>query len=116
MAADFWKPQPVKGAKVYYLRNILHNYPDEKAIQILKNTKEALGPESVILLDEMYLPNSGVHWQATQLDLTMMASLGAVERSEAQWEAIITKAGLKIRNVFTYTQTLRDSVIECVPA
>jgi hypothetical protein len=35
------------------MRNIIHDYPDEWAIVILKNTIAALGPDSVILIDDM---------------------------------------------------------------
>ena len=33
-AYDFFKPQPVKGAKVYYLRTVLHDWPDKQAREI----------------------------------------------------------------------------------
>lgn len=97
------------------MRNIIHDYPDQKALIILKNTKAALGPDSVILIDDMVLPNEGVHWHATQYDMVMMTSLASMERTKAQWESLLEKAGLKINNVYTYTSGLRNSIIECVP-
>lgn len=71
--------------------------------------------QSRILIDDMVLPNSGVHWQATQLDLTMMAALGSMERTREQWHALIENAGLKILQIHTYTSSLQDSVIMAVP-
>lgn len=103
------------GARIYYMRNIIHDYPDDKAVIILKNTIAALAPDSVILIDDMVLPNSGAHWQATQLDLTMMTALASMERTQEQWCALTEKAGLKINKIYTYTATLQDSIIECVP-
>jgi demethylsterigmatocystin 6-O-methyltransferase len=50
---DFWTPQPVLGARAYYMRNILHDYPDGKCVSMLRNIMAAMGPESVILIDEM---------------------------------------------------------------
>lgn len=116
MEQDFYKPQQVLGAAIYYMRNIIHDYPDEQALQILRNTKTALGSESVILIDDMFLEDQGVHWQAAQIDITMMACLASRERTKSQWNDLIAKAGLRIKNVYTYTESLRDSVIECVPA
>lgn len=46
------------------MRNIIHDYPDEKAAVILRNTAAALSPDSLILIDDMVLPNSGVHLHA----------------------------------------------------
>ena len=93
----------------------MHDWPDEKAIIILKNIIPALGPESHILIDEMVLPNEKVHWHATTLDLTMMSAMGAKERTDEQWRALIDEAGLKILNIVTYTASLNDSIIVVVP-
>jgi demethylsterigmatocystin 6-O-methyltransferase len=103
------------GARIYYMRNIIHDYPDDKAVIILKNTIAALAPDSVILIDDMVLPDSGAHWQATQLDLTMMTALASMERTQVQWYALTENSGLKINKIYTYTATLQDSIIECVP-
>ena len=132
MVHDFWSEQPVKGmqlrasigkwltmivegASFYYLRNVLHDYPDEKCIVLLHNTMAAMSKVSRILIDEMILPNVGTNWQAAQLDIGMMSSLAAMERSENQWRALLDSAGMLIEEVYTYTEELRDSVIVVVP-
>lgn len=101
---------------MYYMRNIIHDYPDEKAVIILKNLAAVLGPDSLILIDDIVLPNSGAHLHATQLDMTMMSCLAAMERTTDQWYALIEKAGLRINKIFSYTTSLRDSIIECALA
>lgn len=93
----------------------MHNYADEKAVTILKNTVAAMGPDSVILIDDMVVPNVGAHWQTTQLDITMMAALGSIERTKDMWYTLAEKAGLKINHIYTYTASLQDSIIEFVP-
>jgi demethylsterigmatocystin 6-O-methyltransferase len=99
------------------MRQIIHDYPDEKAVAILQNTAAALGPDSVILIDDMVLPNIGVHFHATQMDITMMTGLASVERTQEKWyELVEQKAGLKINQIYTYTASLRDSIIEVVKA
>ncbi|MCJ1355674.1 MAG: hypothetical protein MMC33_005666 [Icmadophila ericetorum] len=108
---DFWTPEPIKGARAYYMRNIMHDWPDEKCLLILGNLKSAMTDESVILIDEMILPEKGTHWRAAQLDITMMSCLAALERSKNQWHTLIEAAGLKIAKVYTYTEELQDSII-----
>ena len=98
------------GAKYYYLRYILHDWPDEKCREILRNIIPAMGPDSVILIDEMVLPNKNVHWQATLVDLTMMACLASVERTLAHWERLLDSVGLRIVQLYTY----KPSVYECI--
>ncbi len=63
----------------------MHDWPDDKCITILSQTLEVMKEDSVILIDDMVLPNQGVYWRATQLDLAMMAGSAAMERVEKQW-------------------------------
>ncbi|KAL8801767.1 MAG: hypothetical protein Q9182_004239 [Xanthomendoza sp. 2 TL-2023] len=115
MAHDFFTPQPVKDAKYYYLRTVLHDWPDDKAEAILKNIVGAMGPDSKILIDEMVLPNKGVHWWSACLDLHMYAMLGAMERNVDQWETLMDRCGLRILETRTYMPVMRNSVIVAVP-
>ena len=96
------------------MRNIMHNYPDEKAAQILQQIKSAMSEHSSILIDDMIIPNQGANWQAAQLDLTMMSVFAAIERTEKQWSSLLDMAGLKIKHIWTYTPELRDSIIVAV--
>ena len=82
---------------------------------ILQQVIKAMGRDSVILIDDMVIPVQGAHWQATQLDLTMMAALAAIERTEKQWRLLLDRAGLTIKQICTYTPERRDSIIVAVP-
>lgn len=104
------------GAKYYYLRNVLHNYPDEKCRAILRNLVDAMDKaSSVILIDEMVLPNFGAPWQATQLDITMMSALAATERTKKQWVELLQSADLMVSEMYPYTKSLQDTLIAVVP-
>ncbi|KAJ4393747.1 hypothetical protein N0V93_002962 [Gnomoniopsis smithogilvyi] len=114
-AFDFWNPQPHKGALVYYMRNILHDYPDEKALTLLANTIPALSKDSVLVIDEMIIPNKRAHPRATGQDLMMMASLASMERTERQWDSLLERAGLKVLEKKTYNSETGQSVLVVVP-
>src|SRR5271163_1747495 len=47
---DFFNPQPVYGAKVYYLRLILHDWPDAVCITILGHIRKAMAEDSKLLI------------------------------------------------------------------
>ncbi|KAK3392886.1 S-adenosyl-L-methionine-dependent methyltransferase [Podospora didyma] len=82
---DFFQPQPVKGAKFYHMRGVLHNHPPHKVRKLLEHTKAATAPDSVLLADEMVLPEMGVNYDVASIDLTMLGACASLERTEAQW-------------------------------
>ncbi|KAJ3578053.1 hypothetical protein NPX13_g2511 [Xylaria arbuscula] len=112
---DFFKPQPLQGARVYYMRNVLHDWPDDKCIEILQNLKSAMTPDSRILIDEMIMPEKGAPWRATQQDFIMASVLAAKERSHSEWLAVFDGAGLRIETLWKYTEELSDHLIALVP-
>ncbi|KAF9697183.1 hypothetical protein EKO04_004988 [Ascochyta lentis] len=112
---DFFTPQPIKGAKYYYLRHILHDWTAEDSICILRNLIPALSSESRIVIDEVVLPDTHVPWQCAFMDLTMSASLGGCERSRDEWTSLLDRAGLRIVEVHTYDEVRKHSVIIAVP-
>ena len=56
---NFFTEQSTKGADVYFLRLVLHNWPDDKAITILRNQVPAMRSHSKIILNEVCLPPVG---------------------------------------------------------
>jgi hypothetical protein len=66
---------------------------------------------SVILIDEMVLPEKGSPWRATALDMNMLACLAAIERSESEWLRVIDDSGLKIVKKVQYTVQCNDCIL-----
>ena len=91
---------------------VLHDWPDEKAVEILKNlTAVMTRGYSKVLLHEMVINAKDPHPQTTSSDLTMMMTFSAVERTEADWDALLGRAGLKTVHVWK-TPASMESVIE----
>lgn len=57
---DFFQEQPVKHADVYFLRKILHDWPDEYAIKILRQLVPAMKSGARVLINDHCVPTSGV--------------------------------------------------------
>ena len=74
-----------------------------------------MSTESKILIDEMIVPDYGAYWRTTQLDLTVMSSLAALERRKTQWYDLLQAAGLRIVDIYTYMEELQDSIIVATP-
>ncbi|KAL8821626.1 MAG: hypothetical protein Q9223_000369 [Gallowayella weberi] len=59
MAHDFFQEQPIKGAEIYTLRWILHDWSDKYAARILRALIPALKPGAKVLVLESVLPAPG---------------------------------------------------------
>jgi demethylsterigmatocystin 6-O-methyltransferase len=112
---DFFTPQPIHGAKFYYLRHIMHDWPDADCVRILQNIIPAMGPESMILIDDVALPETNVPWQVSAMVLMMMASLGGIERTKEDWEGLLSRAGLRVNHIYRYDDEKFHSIVAAVP-
>ena len=111
-AHDFFKPQPVKAARAYSLHSILHDWSDQDGVKILKNLVPALKKGySKVLLNEIVVSEEKPTLAATSMDMMMLAHFAVRERTEADWRAILEKAGLKVVNIYTYPG-VAESLIE----
>ncbi len=104
LAQDFFQPQQIKGAKGYYLRSILHDWPDKQALEILARIKEAMNENSILLVNENATPEVGASLFEAQGDIQMMAAFGSLDRTSKQFEELLDAAG------FTLVKTWKPEV------
>ncbi|KIW38277.1 uncharacterized protein PV06_09257 [Exophiala oligosperma] len=101
MVHDFWTPQPVKGAKAYFFRRIMHDYSDENCSKILSHVRDAMAPDSKVLIADMVMPKR-VHeadLPAAAMDNCVMV-MGGKERTAEGFEKILDDAGLKLEKIW----------------
>ncbi|MCJ1292419.1 hypothetical protein MMC34_003969 [Xylographa carneopallida] len=114
MEHDFFMPQPVKGARAYYFRNIFHNWPDVECLRILENIASVMEKgHSKLLMFEWIIPKRDVPWFPAFLDINLMALLSGMERTEAQWQTLLDSAGFEIVK-FWKTSPDTEGMIEAV--
>jgi hypothetical protein len=53
---DIFEPQPIKDASVYFLRWIMHDWPDAYAKKILKHLRASAQPSTKLLLCDFLVP------------------------------------------------------------
>lgn len=101
MPYDFFTPQPVKGARAYYFRNICHDWSDEQCERLLTNTAKAMEPGySRILIDEYVLPDTNAPVRGSSMDFLMMMFCSGMERTKHQWADLLDRCGLEIVKVW----------------
>ena len=102
------------GGDAYILKNIIHDWPDEEAVQILRNVRSAAGPQATVLLIELVIPDHDRDFPGKWVDLEMLLNLGARERTAAEYRDLLSRAGFQMTRVVETASPL--SVVEARPA
>ncbi|KAF2186417.1 putative O-methyltransferase [Zopfia rhizophila CBS 207.26] len=109
---DFFTPQPIKDARMYFFHFIMHDWSDPVCIKILSNTISAMKKgHSKIVLNEFILPNERCPLFQAGFDLQMMTMHAGQERTESQWRALLAQVGLKV-NGFWVPEHGGEGIIE----
>jgi 2-polyprenyl-3-methyl-5-hydroxy-6-metoxy-1,4-benzoquinol methylase len=97
VAGSFFASVPA--ADVYLLKSILHDWPDDRCVEILRTCAAALNPDGVVLVVELVLDRPGYEVVAAFSDLNMLVLPGGRERTEAEYAALFDAAGLHLTRV-----------------
>ncbi|MCI4352645.1 MAG: methyltransferase domain-containing protein [Thermoplasmata archaeon] len=108
---SFFESVPA-GADVYLLKSVLHNWPDPRAVEILRNVRTAMPPHGRLLIVERLLPSARGPDQAFAMDLNMLAFPGGRERMQSEYERLLQSAGLRLLRVIS---TPDQSILETAP-
>jgi hypothetical protein len=119
-AHDFYTPQPVKGADVYFFRWILHNQADKYAIKMLRQLIPALKKGARVLINDHCLREPGEEsaWDEKimrTMDLVMLTLLNAQERTEEEFRELFFDVDERFRFLgVTRPAGCRMSIVEAV--
>ena len=102
------------GADAYVLSAILHDWPDEQALAILRACRAAMSDDAVLLVIEQVVDPGGASPFSALLDVAMLVLLGGKERSREEFAALFAAADLELC-VVTPTPTT-FSIITARPA
>jgi SAM-dependent hydroxylase len=110
VVGSFFDPLPA-GGDVYLLSNVLLNWPDDRAAEILRRCADAVRPGGRVMVLEGLLD---VQTDQTDLDLRMLVYLGGRMRTTEQLRELAAGAGLALRRVVRLGPV--RSLIELTPA
>ncbi|MDX8400248.1 MAG: methyltransferase [Gallionellaceae bacterium] len=105
---DFFKEVP-SGCDLYIIKNVIHNWPEEKAEKLLKTIyagMTACGDNVAVnrkrlLIIENIIPEGDENNLAVWLDLNFVALVDGAERTLEEYRTLSKKAGFAISNLFT---------------
>jgi orsellinic acid C2-O-methyltransferase len=107
-SGDFFASVP-QGCDIYLLKTVIHDWPDDRAQDILRACLTAMTPGSRLLVIERLMPErlepSAANRALARVDLHMLVALGAQERTLAQMQSLLGAAGFtKIRKIETASE------------
>jgi hypothetical protein len=111
ISGNFFQSVP-SGGDLYILSAIIHDWNDEKALQILKNCYLAMPKNAKLLLLEMILPADNTPHFGKFLDLQMLFTTNGMERTEAEYRNLLSEAGFQVNKIIPTPAT--NSIIEAV--
>jgi hypothetical protein len=116
IAGSFFETMPA-GADGYLLKNIIHDWNDERGAVILRNCRGAIPSGGRMLLIERVMPSrlerSAGHHAIAFADLGMLVGPGGRERTVDEYRALLDASGFRLSRVIA--TALEFSILEAVP-
>ena len=107
---DFFERVPA-GGDAYLLSHIIHDWNEEQCLTILGHCRNAMKPDGRLLIVETVLPPGDTPHQGKVQDMVMLVVPGGQERTEAEYAALLGKAGFRLTRVVP-----TESVVSVVEA
>jgi precorrin-6B methylase 2 len=112
IAGSFFDPLPA-GADAYLLAQIMHDWPDDQAVRILRRCAEAARPDGHVYVMDRVLAEMAADRMHEEANLLMFNMFGATERTSAEFADLTAAADLKITAIEDLAMGI--SLIDCVP-
>ena len=112
VGGDFFRSVP-EGGDAYLLKLVLHDWDDERALQILRNCQRVMRPKGTLLLVDFVLRAEDERDLGKFADLEMLVlTSGGRERTELEFRDLLGKAGFRLTRIVPTASP--KSVIEAV--
>lgn len=102
VGGDFFKEVP-SGGDAYLLKHVIHDWNDDRATEILRNCRRAMGAEATLLIVEGVYPSridqSEESRGAAANDVNMLVCTGGRQRSEAEFRGLFDAAGFRLMRI-----------------
>jgi O-methyltransferase domain len=112
-SGDMFSTVPA-GADAYIMKHIIHDWPDDACIKILKSCREGVNPGGKLLVVDCVIQPGNYFSPGKSLDLQMLIFPSGRERTEAQFRELLAAAGWRLSRVIP--TAAQDSIVEGLPA
>jgi O-methyltransferase domain len=98
VGGDFFK-DPIPPCDAYLMMTVLHDWSDDEAVAILSNLRSNCPRSAKLLLVEGIVRAETQNDFLKDLDIEMLVMTSGQERTETEWESMLTRAGFKLARV-----------------
>ena len=99
IGGDFFTAVPAD-YDTYLLKGVIHDWDDERAIAILARCHQAMKPQGkVLLVERVIVTGSTPKVLVLESDVLMLVLPGGKERTETEYRALLTAAGLELTRI-----------------
>lgn len=95
VGGDFFKQVP-SGGDLYLLKSILHDWDDDRALQILRNIRRAMVPGATLAVIEGLRPAQPGPSPVHLANLMMLVAHGGRERTLEDYERLLAEGGFRL--------------------
>jgi O-methyltransferase domain/Dimerisation domain len=110
--ADFFQSVP-SGCRAYLMKNVIHDWDDERARRILMNCRRAISDDGVLLVVEYCLGDDNRPTMGKTIDMLMLTLTGGRERTLAEHGALLASAGFRMERSIPVTDEV--TILEARP-
>lgn len=96
----------VPSADVLLMKNVLHDWNDEKCMVILRQCRQAMQHSTRLLIVEMVIA-SPADMMGAFYDLHMQVMLGGKERTESEFDKLLQQAGMRLNRIIPTKSPLK---------
>jgi hypothetical protein len=109
---DFFREVP-SGCRAYVMKNVIHDWDDEHAVEILANCRRAVPADGALLLVEWTLHEGNLYSAGKLFDVVMLVMTGGKERTAEEYRQLLARAGFRMNEVIATSSD--SSIIEALP-
>ena len=102
------------GADAYIMKHIIHDWPDELCVKILKSCRKGVNPGGKLLVVDDVIQPGNDFYAGKFLDLQMLIFPGGKERTEKQFRELFAAGGWKLSRVVPTATPI--CIVEGIPA
>lgn len=112
VGGDFFESVPA-GGNAYLLASILHDWDDERCVEILRRCRQVMPANGRLLVVELVLPPGDEPFVGKWVDLHMLVMASGRERTEEEYGKLFLVAGFHLNRVHPLPNG--QSIVEAVP-
>ncbi|MGH3428769.1 MAG: methyltransferase, partial [Mycobacteriales bacterium] len=113
VGGDFFDSVP-EGGDAYLLGNVILDWDDDHAVEILNVCRAAMADTACMLIAEVVLPEGEVPPMEKLVDVgRMVMTTGGRQRTEAQYRELLDRAGFRMTRIVPSSSMV--SLVEAVP-